>query len=311
MKRNENLPVHLYKLAGSVPVSFPLKPYQSQIEIVSKMLSAIKYAKNGVFESPTGTGKSLAILLGSISLQEQLCSENRIPNHSIPEVDHDSERPLSLPILPKRGLVFSSPIKPSTTMAAREVFQSSPIRNAKVLLTSDLDSDQTQPSKVWNQKVIISSRTQKQLIQLVKELREKTNFNPSMAMVASRYFYCIHPQRHTWDSKDEECIILKKGRPPTDEEIIAIPDVHKIHCPFEENSGLLAGQSRFRTELWDIEDLVEAGKQHQACPFYASKRLAKESKLIFAPYNYILDPRIRKACSLPLDNSVVVIDEGS
>jgi len=48
---------------------------------------------------------------------------------------------------------------------------------------------------------------------------------------------------------------------------------------------------------------------HSACPYYISRALEKHAELIFCPYNYILDPGIRKALMIDLDNSVVVLDE--
>eukprot|EP00804_Cyclotella_cryptica_P007195 CCRYP_009729-RA/>CCRYP_009729-RA protein AED:0.21 eAED:0.21 QI:131/1/1/1/0.87/0.77/9/1400/1710 len=49
---------------------------------------------------------------------------------------------------------------------------------------------------------------------------------------------------------------------------------------------------------------------HAACPYYISQMLSKDSDLVFAPYNYVLDPQIRKAMGIELTNAVVVLDEG-
>ena len=46
-----------------------------------------------------------------------------------------------------------------------------------------------------------------------------------------------------------------------------------------------------------------------ACPYYISRALSKEADLIFAPYNYVLDPNIRGALGISLDNAIVVLDE--
>lgn len=44
----------------------------------------------------------------------------------------------------------------------------------------------------------------------------------------------------------------------------------------------------------DIEDLVGIGKRHHFCPYYMSKELLSTSEIIFMPYNYLLDPLMRK-----------------
>jgi hypothetical protein len=49
---------------------------------------------------------------------------------------------------------------------------------------------------------------------------------------------------------------------------------------------------------------------HSACPYYISHMLAKDADLVFAPYNYVLDPQIRNAMGIELKNSVVILDEG-
>ncbi|KAL7540832.1 hypothetical protein ACHAXR_010746 [Thalassiosira sp. AJA248-18] len=46
-----------------------------------------------------------------------------------------------------------------------------------------------------------------------------------------------------------------------------------------------------------------------ACPYYLSHVLQKDADIVFAPYNYVLDPGIREALSIELDNSVVILDE--
>ena len=45
------------------------------------------------------------------------------------------------------------------------------------------------------------------------------------------------------------------------------------------------------------------------CPYYLSQALAEKAELVFAPYNYVLDPGIRSAMGIELSNSVVILDE--
>lgn len=57
-------------------------------------------------------------------------------------------------------------------------------------------------------------------------------------------------------------------------------------------------------------DSVEDAYSDEAlCPYYVSRALKTHADLIFAPYNYILDPAIRKSMQLSLDDAIVVLDE--
>lgn len=59
----------------------------------------------------------------------------------------------------------------------------------------------------------------------------------------------------------------------------------------------------------DIEDLVAAGKNCNACPYYASRKAAKEAQLVMVPYNTILHSGTREGVGLRVKNSVVLLDE--
>jgi Fanconi anemia group J protein len=76
-------------------------------------------------------------------------------------------------------------------------------------------------------------------------------------------------------------------------------------------------------EIWDIEDIVTLGKAthgiHQvfirindislACPYYAARAKSKYADIVFMPYNYLLDPAIRRHMELQIVNSVIIFDE--
>ena len=54
------------RIAG-VSVVFPFKPYASQLAFSSKLLSCLNNEQNGLLESPTGSGKSVALLSSLIA----------------------------------------------------------------------------------------------------------------------------------------------------------------------------------------------------------------------------------------------------
>jgi regulator of telomere elongation helicase 1 len=48
-------------------VFFPYQPYSQQIDIVAAIQKSINNQENALIESPTGTGKTLCLLVGALS----------------------------------------------------------------------------------------------------------------------------------------------------------------------------------------------------------------------------------------------------
>lgn len=63
------------------------------------------------------------------------------------------------------------------------------------------------------------------------------------------------------------------------------------------------------SEPMDIEDLVNAGKKCGACPYYASRKAAKDAQLVLVPYNTILHSGTREGVGLKVNKSVILLDE--
>ena len=64
-----------------------------------------------------------------------------------------------------------------------------------------------------------------------------------------------------------------------------------------------------RAGVWDIEDMVAAGRKKGACPYYAARELMAGAHIVFCPYNYLLDPVIRAKFSIDLAQHVIILDE--
>jgi superfamily II DNA or RNA helicase len=60
---------NVYTMAG-IRVKFPFKAYPSQVVLMSKIIKALQEKKHALLESPTGTGKSLALLCAALAWQE-------------------------------------------------------------------------------------------------------------------------------------------------------------------------------------------------------------------------------------------------
>ena len=49
------------------PYDFPYPPYNIQVDFMKKLVDVIEKGQIGVFESPTGTGKTLSIICGVLT----------------------------------------------------------------------------------------------------------------------------------------------------------------------------------------------------------------------------------------------------
>ena len=51
------------------------------------------------------------------------------------------------------------------------------------------------------------------------------------------------------------------------------------------------------------------GTQMRGCPYYATRTALADAALVFAPYNYLVDPHIRETMKIDLTDCIVVFDE--
>lgn len=66
----------------------PYKPYDIQLELMNVIYQCIADAKVGILESPTGTGKSLSLICGSLTWLRDF-QENELRNEISPEKEND------------------------------------------------------------------------------------------------------------------------------------------------------------------------------------------------------------------------------
>lgn len=62
-------------------------------------------------------------------------------------------------------------------------------------------------------------------------------------------------------------------------------------------------------DTMDIEDLHKLSKEKKICPYFAMKDRVAGADLVFMPYNYLIDPRIRTNYEINLKNSIIIFDE--
>ena len=59
----------------------------------------------------------------------------------------------------------------------------------------------------------------------------------------------------------------------------------------------------------DIEELHKVANERSFCPYYVSKDRISGADVIFMPYNYLIEEKMRDSFKLDLENTVLIFDE--
>ncbi|KAL5698490.1 DNA helicase [Ranunculus cassubicifolius] len=143
--------------------------------------------------------------------------------------------------------------------------------------------------------IVYTTRTHSQLQQVIQELK-RTNYRPKMVVIGSREQLCINDDVQVLHGRAQTnfCQFLRKKR----------------KCKhFSKLTDFLKDNSTLGDDPIDIEDLVNIGRMQGPCPYYLSRELHKVVDILFAPYNYLIDPGNRKSLSVNWHNSVLIFDE--
>ncbi|VDL77240.1 unnamed protein product [Nippostrongylus brasiliensis] len=168
--------------------SFPFPPYDIQLDLMRSIKECIESEQVGIFESPTGTGKSLSVLCATMTWLEEFekRKEEELERNSKLEVEESSDGG-------GKTQLFKECEPEDYNSDAEE------------------DSSAEEPLKVV--KIFYASRTHSQLEQLLAELK-KTRFNPRVVTAASRQTLCVNEKVHQLKFShliNERCMELRKG----------------------------------------------------------------------------------------------------
>ena len=127
-------------------------------------------------------------------------------------------------------------------------------------------------------KIIYCSRTHSQLAQVQKEAKN-TVFKPRTVLIASRDHLCVNPSINVNKgfALNAACSAAQKGVNP---------------CMYFTNRE--RGTTDMSWDPMDIEEIHREAIRHAYCPYYATKDRVAGADLVFMPYNYLIDEKIRE-----------------
>ena len=127
-----------------------------------------------------------------------------------------------------------------------------------------------------------------------------------MTILASRTHTCIHPKVSKSSNKDEGCKQLVNPK-----KTASGPAHEEGSCSFYQNikKNPIVYENLGFKQVWDIEELMKSLKRKRMCPYYAARELMDSVDIVFCPYNYLIDPKIRSSMKINLDDQIVIVDE--
>ncbi|XP_013884842.1 Fanconi anemia group J protein homolog [Austrofundulus limnaeus] len=78
---------------GGVKIQFPCKAYPSQLAMMNSIIRGLNYGQHSLLESPTGSGKSLALLCSTLGWQQAQLAKLQEQTGSTGDKSQSSKNP--------------------------------------------------------------------------------------------------------------------------------------------------------------------------------------------------------------------------
>jgi Rad3-related DNA helicase len=333
------------------PFPAMLKP---QSLMAMHIIKGLKDRKHVVLESPTGTGKSAAILCSVLAWQRYHTVVNSAktsndegietiedPKTTVVQILYCTRTHSQVAQMVKS--LLATPYRPRMTVLgsrdrlcihgcndSNKKFHASVNHDCRTrvintenqrraMLEAQKYNDEHPPRKLESDDLEISQVQQPSTASehIPQHTTNDMDTSPSPQPLVLNKPTCPH-YRSLGTSRTAKLVV--KNFVPNSQTGQSIPD-YTTTTHHDDVETLQSDTNVNKHGIHDIEDLVAFGRNperlngeaddenYTACPYYVSRALAKHAEIVFCPYNYVLDPQIRKSLSISLENTVVVLDE--
>ncbi|TDH65389.1 hypothetical protein CCR75_003006 [Bremia lactucae] len=151
--------------------------------------------------------------------------------------------------------------------------------------------------------IFFCSRTHSQLTQVVQELKNCPVSYLASPQEGQQLQTCV------LGSKRNMCVNRNVNRDPSQVDEKCRLALEGAKCLYFKKRKRVNDLKRLTPSVWDIEDLVRLAQKHRECAYFHAREALENAHIVFAPYNYLLDPTIRHAVGIKLKNAIIILDE--
>ncbi|GAB1601699.1 ATP-dependent DNA helicase DDX11-like isoform X1 [Argonauta hians] len=361
---------------------FPFVPYDIQLGFMKALYRCLHLGKIGIFESPTGTGKSLSVICGALKwlqdykeeqlkqLEMLMSKENdtKTSNETdvkvtkeldwITEFSEKTKKEEELNKIMEKKALFdadkkikekhksskrkcheleseidllikssSDDIKDAFEAELRQLHKLEAVEeqgeDGDIVLSEYISDNEADQEKDYINgeddkeehilKIYYCSRTHSQLSQFIKEIKKSPyGDDVSVTTLASRQNLCINDTVQRLKSLtliNDRCLELQKSKKGSSTEEKQPKKPKQASCPYYKVERIEHYRDRILTEVRDIEQLVNLGKQMKCCPYYGTRFSVASAEIVALPYNTMLHRSTRESCGIKLEGNIVIIDE--
>uniref|UniRef100_A0A671KL39 ATP-dependent DNA helicase DDX11 n=1 Tax=Sinocyclocheilus anshuiensis TaxID=1608454 RepID=A0A671KL39_9TELE len=297
---------------------FPFQPYPIQESFMEALYTALDQGKVGIFESPTGTGKSLSLICGALTWlrdyeEQKKLEAARLLDGPEKKCDAVKENSNSQPSEPDWVSEF---VQKKAERDMVNKLKDEELKRKKREDRLEMIRHNAQLRYAMKRKVSIyyCSRTHSQLAQFVHEV-QKSPYGATVRLVnlGSRQNLCINPEvirLGNVQMMNDRCLEMQKNKHgQKHSEMKRRRGVAKATCPFSGFESLMAMRDEVLVKVRDVEQLLQHGRETNTCPYYSTRMAIPAAQVVVLPYQSLLHASTRKASGIKLKDQIVIIDE--
>ena len=325
---------------------FPFDAYTIQEDLMREVTNVLDRGGVGIFESPTGTGKSLSVICSTLSWlksnpihvpkeenkkKEEMCDDmpSWVDDFESPVEQHYKDKREELERVwmqrmeklrregprrkRRRKMTSQEEVENSDRTHSDDEFLIREDGENEHVLDFEEEDEESSDEDVPDlsvRKIIYCSRTHSQISQFVKEIRS-TEFGKFKDSVRIRNA-ALASRRNLCINDSVRFNSVDgslRSAGAISERCLELKRSSDHDCPHFDSGPQKLFRDTSLAEIHDIEDLARLGQKLGSCPYYGVRKSIPLAELVTVPYSMLLHSRMRKMLHIPLEGNVIVFDE--